>query len=159
MYYFAYGSNLHPPQMARRCPGAMAAGRAILPGWRLILSTKGSANIVPDSGSQVHGALWRFMPHHLALMDDWEGVASGTYRRHWTRVHLPDGGARTAITYLGSRRRPGIGRSHYIQSAMVPGARAFGLPDDYIKEIERWLPARPIGAHRAYPGRRTRRTT
>jgi hypothetical protein len=34
MYYFAYGSNLDPAQMARRCPGATLVGPAQLANHR-----------------------------------------------------------------------------------------------------------------------------
>ena len=33
--YFAYGSNLDPTQMRRRCPTSAPAGPATLDGWRL----------------------------------------------------------------------------------------------------------------------------
>ena len=54
MLYFAYGSNLNPPQMRRRCPGAQPEGRALLTNWRLILTTRGSANIVRAPGAGVY---------------------------------------------------------------------------------------------------------
>ena len=33
--YFAYGSNMNPARMAKRCPGAITLGRAKLPHYRL----------------------------------------------------------------------------------------------------------------------------
>jgi hypothetical protein len=42
-----------------------------------------------------------------------------------------------------------------MMTAILPGARIFGLPDDYIAELESWLPDRPIGERvRRYRGRR-----
>ena len=157
MIYFAYGSNLSPMQMQRRCPGARAAGRAMLRDWRLILTTRGTANIVKAPGQCLHGALWRFAPRHIALMDAWEGVAAGAYRRAWIRVQCPDGLEHTAVTYIGARTAPGVGKAHYITKTMLPGATAFELPDAFHDEIRSWLPARPIGAGQAYRGRRRRR--
>lgn len=156
--YFAYGSNLCPRQMQRRCPGARAVGRAILRDWKLILTTRGTANIVRARDERLHGALWRFAPRHIALMDAWEGVAAGAYRRAWIRVECPDGRVLTAVTYIGARRSPGIGKAHYILQRMLPGAAAFALPEEFHDEIRGWLPARPIAAAQTYRGRRRSRS-
>ncbi len=155
MLYFAYGSNLLPAQMARRCPGARAAGGARLADWQLILTTRGSANIVRRPGGAVYGGLWHFQPHHIALMDRWEGVAHGAYRRLWVRVAVDDDTVRTALTYVGGRTYAGTGRANYILGNMLPGAHAFDLPAGYLAEIESWLPRTPIAAARRYIGRRT----
>ena len=155
MYYFAYGSNLLPKQMQRRCPGARAVGHAQLDDWKLIFNTRGAANIVPAKGSVVHGALWRFLPHHVGLMDRWEGVALGVYRRAWVQVQLDHAKTQTAVTYISSFTAPGRGRPHYITQAILPGADAFQLPEDFKQEIAGWLPGRPIGANRPYLGRKT----
>jgi len=155
VFYFAYGSNLLPKQMQRRCPGARAAGHARLDDWKLIFNTRGAANIVPAEGSVVHGALWRFLPHHVGLMDRWEGVAQGVYRRAWIRVELQGARTRTAVTYVSPFTSPGQGRPHYIKQAILPGADQFQLPEDFKRELATWLPRRPIGANRPYLGRKT----
>ncbi|MGI9411370.1 MAG: gamma-glutamylcyclotransferase family protein [Hyphomicrobiaceae bacterium] len=155
MLYFAYGSNLNPHQMQRRCPGAQPEGRALLTNWRLILTSRGSANIVRAPGAGVHGALWRFEPRHLALMDRWEGVSRGVYRRYWCRVQCPNGEERSAVTYVGANASAGRGKAHYVLNTMLPGAVAFDLPPSFIDEILSWLPRRPIAAKRQYLGRRT----
>ncbi len=155
MLYFAYGSNLLPKQMQRRCPGARAVGRARLDGWKLIFNTRGAANIIPAHAGETHGAVWRFLPHHVGLMDRWEGVAQGVYRRAWVRVQLPDGKLCTAITYISAYTSPGQGRPHYIKHAILPGAEQFELPMDFRNEIAEWLPRYPIGGSRPYLGRKS----
>ncbi|MAI46699.1 MAG: gamma-glutamylcyclotransferase [Hyphomicrobiaceae bacterium TMED74] len=157
MLYFAYGSNLLPKQMQRRCPGARAVGRGKLDDWQLIFNTRGAANIVPKQGELIYGALWRFLPHHVGLMDLWEGVAHGVYRRAWVRVEQSDEKTRTAITYISDFTAPGHGRPHYITQAILPGADHFQLPDEFRTEIASWLPDRPIGASRPYLGRKAPR--
>ncbi|MGI9523194.1 MAG: gamma-glutamylcyclotransferase family protein [Hyphomicrobiaceae bacterium] len=157
MLYFAYGSNLNPGQMQRRCPGAQPVGRAVLHAWQLIMTTKGTANIVRAPGKTLHGAVWRFLPHHLALMDRWEGVAHRANRRAWLRLTLPDGSECAAVTYIGVRNWPGPGKPHYIVGAMLKGAAAFELPRSYQEEIRQWLPRRPTGSNQQYRGRRTRK--
>jgi hypothetical protein len=44
--YFAYGSNLSPEQMARRCPDSIFLGKATLRGYRWQINERGVANIV-----------------------------------------------------------------------------------------------------------------
>ena len=53
-FYFAYGSNLSPEQMAGRCPESPATSSipvavARLDGWRWIICGRGYANVVPSS--------------------------------------------------------------------------------------------------------------
>ena len=156
MLYFAYGSNLSPQQTRRRCPGAQAVGRAVLQDWRLILTTRGTANIVRAPGWQVHGGLWRFEPHHLTIMDQWEGVSRRANRRAWLRAQRSDGTACTVVTYLGARTHAGTGKPHYILGKMLPGAECFELPAHYHDEIRSWLPRHLIGASQQYLGRRWR---
>lgn len=154
-YYFAYGSNMLPAQMARRCPGAQAIGAAELPGWRFHANTRGSASILPQSGAVVHGVLWRCTPDHFHMLDRYEGVHWGNYRRRIVYVHLSDGGVSiAAAVYAGTRTYDGRARVGYMLTAVLPGAQAFSLPEPYIEELRSWLPSPPIGEKRvAYMGR------
>jgi len=154
MLYFAYGSNLYPPQMQARCPGAQALTRGMLENWQLILTKRGTANIISKPGALVHGGLWKFQPHHVAIMDRWEGVSSGVYRKAWLPVRTADGGLKTALTYVGAHRSYGRASPHYIINAMIPGALAFALPEAYLEEIRSWLPTRPIATSQRYYGQR-----
>lgn len=45
--YFAYGSNLSPEQMARRCPDSIFLGKATLRGHKWQINERGVANVVP----------------------------------------------------------------------------------------------------------------
>ena len=155
IYYFAFGSNMSPRQTPRRCPGARVLGDARLEDWRFWITTRGGASIVPEKGAVTHGILWRFEPHHVALMDRWEGVTAGVYRRVWLRVAYSPRGTVTAVTYIADGRWPGIAKANYINSAILVGAEHFGLPEAYCGEIRSWLPRRPIAANEAYRGRRT----
>jgi len=155
MLYFAFGSNMSPRQTPRRCPGAQPVGAARLADWRLVLPANSGATIVPERGAETYGVLWRFQPHHAGLMDLWENVAGGVYRRRWLRVEHAQRGVVTALTYVSDRRYPGQGRPSYINTAMLFGADHFDLPEEYADEIRGWLPRRPIGGHVVYRGRRT----
>lgn len=152
--YFAYGSNMLPAQMAWRCPGARPVGAARLPGWRFHVNTRGSASILPSEGGVVHGVLWRCSVAHFHTLDRYEGVHWGNYRRRHVRVLLPCGSDSPATVYAGTRVYDGRARVRYMMTAVLPGARAFGLPEPYIDELESWLPDRPIGEKRIpYRGR------
>ncbi len=147
-FYFAYGSNMSPRQMLQRCPGARPAGSAQLQNWRFHVNTRGSASILPHDGGVVHGVVWRCTPGHFHILDKYEGVAWRNYRRRHVRVDLACGGAATAMTYVGTRIYPGRARVRYMATAVLPGARAFGLPVSYIEELCSWLPDRVIGERR-----------
>ena len=153
--YFAYGSNMLPQQMAERCPGSRARGKAVLRGWRFHITTRGSASIVPIPDGQVHGALWRCSARHFNTLDRYEGVALGNYRRHRIEVIDEFGHILPAITYVGARRHPGRARVNYMVTAVLAGADAFGLPEPYVLELMGWLPRVPVGEKRVrYRGSR-----
>lgn len=157
LLYFAYGSNMLAEQMAERCPGAQLAGRGMLPHWRFLITTRGTANIAPHKGAAVHGALWRCSPVHLQTLDEFEGVATGNYLRRRVRLHTHDGRQASALVYTAARLYPGPARPHYLSTAVLPGARALQLPEEYISNLESWLPNRPVGAAQSrYRGRRRR---
>lgn len=86
--YFAYGSNLDRIQMKRRCPGSTFVGAACLPGHTLhfeghSLHWKGAvANVLPESGAEVLGCLFRLEAEDWLKLDTYEG----TYRRQPVEV-------------------------------------------------------------------------
>ncbi len=146
--YFAYGSNMSPAQMAMRCPGARAVGPAQLGDWRFHVNTRGSASILPDKGALVHGVLWRCTAAHFHALDKYEGIAWGNYRRRQVSIVMESGAFAPAVVYAGTRTYDGRARVRYMATAVLPGAREFGLPEAYIDELQSWLPERPIGESR-----------
>lgn len=105
---------------------------------------------------EVHGVLWRCTHQHFHMLDRYEGVHWGNYRRKLVTVELADGERHHAFVYAGTRNYDGRARVGYMVTAVLPGARHFGLPDQYVAELESWLPSRPIGEKRIrYTGRRT----
>ncbi len=153
--YFAYGSNMAPRVMAERCPGARPVGAARLRGWRFHITKRGSASIIRRESGTVHGVLWRCEPAHIHMLDRYEGVAWGNYRRRRLHIETATGDIAPAFSYVNSRHQPGRARVTYMTTAILPGARAFGLPEDYLAELASWLPDRPIGERRmGYNGSR-----
>ncbi len=139
---------MSPAQMAARCPGARAVGSAYLSGWRFHVNTRGSASILPNEGSVVHGVLWRCTAAHFHALNKYEGVSWGNYRRRHVAIVMPCGTGAPAVVYAGTRTYDGRARVRYMATAVLPGARAFGLPESYIEELCSWLPDRLIGEKR-----------
>ena len=93
--YFAYGSNMNPARMARRCPGAVTVGVGVLRNYRL--TERLYADIDFLEGGEVHGVLYLITPRHLRSLDSHEGYPK-VYRRMWLDVEF-DGVVYQAVTY------------------------------------------------------------
>lgn len=139
--YFGYASNMDPKTFRRRCPKAMAVGRARLPSYRLAFTRYskqrkgGSADIVEDAGSEVWGVLYDVDDACVAAMDRVEGVPTA-YRRERVTVIDDAGEAREALTYVANRTGDFYPSRSYVE-VIVRGARAYGLPDEYVAALER----------------------
>lgn len=70
-YYFGYGMNTHPDQMATRCPDATLVGVAYLDNYRLVF--RNHADIEIDTGSSVCGVLWEVSNKDMIALDRLEG--------------------------------------------------------------------------------------
>src|SRR3712207_5322959 len=114
--YAAYGSNMDPAQMQRRCPSSPHTGTGWIRGWRLTFGAEeygwegALATIVPDeSPEQLHPgvfvALYDLTPADEKALDAREGADSGLYRRLSLRCGPPPGGP--AVSLLASPRSPG----------------------------------------------------
>ncbi|HYD08340.1 MAG TPA: gamma-glutamylcyclotransferase family protein [Reyranella sp.] len=121
IWYFAYGSNMNPARLAdqRLKERAVQMGPRIggrRDGWRLVFNKiarapEGAAagNIVEAPGEVVHGALNRMPEAGLAVLDIWEGVASGHYKRQTVPVVRADTGETVeAVTYIALKVGEGL---------------------------------------------------
>ncbi|CAG7948730.1 unnamed protein product [Penicillium olsonii] len=97
-YYFAYGSNLSPTQMAARCTKNPSSSKplaiATLPHWRWLICDAGYANVLPPAGLRVpnqdsepaheipvsgsedtvYGVLYEMDPRDERILDMYEGI-------------------------------------------------------------------------------------
>lgn len=121
IWYFAYGSNMNPARLAdqRLKERAVQMGPRIggrLDGWRLAFnkiarSPEGAAagNIVEAPGEVVHGTLNQMPDAGLAVLDIWEGVAAGHYKRQIVAVVRADSGETVeAVTYIALKVGEGL---------------------------------------------------
>ena len=135
--YFAYGSNVCPEQMARRCPGAADPRPAVLDGHDWLINERGVATLEPFVGSTVHGVLWTLTDLDVASLDRAEGVPD-RYRRDRLEVHTAHGRAMPWV-YIDHRVQPGIPRDGYLER-IISGALHHSLPPPWIEFLYRWDP-------------------
>ena len=118
--YFAYGSNLSLTQMQQRCPAAVPLDSFMLPDARLVF--RGVADVVFERGAVCPGGLWSITPACERTLDEYEGIARGTYRKlHVEADGLPDGETHVMMYVMNST---GI---------MPPSLRYYGvIRDGYL---------------------------
>jgi len=140
VFYFAYGSNMHPGQMRTRCPDCTFVATARLQGHRLAFTRPwaawdggGVADIQPSPGGVVEGVVWEITETHRNALDAYEEYPTA-YMRKDVVVETFAGKALTAFAYLArpmGTYRPG---RRYLQS-LVDGARAHGLSPEYVASL------------------------
>jgi gamma-glutamylcyclotransferase (GGCT)/AIG2-like uncharacterized protein YtfP len=143
MFYFAYGSNLNFDQMRARCSSAKFLCIARLPSHRLAFSRKsikrqcGVADVIPQTGSVVWGAVYEIQKSDLAQLNSDEGVNSGAYVRIDDQVVLDQGGKaiKVAIYIANKQPNPPLPNAQY-KNLIVSGARHWKLPEEYILKLE-----------------------
>jgi gamma-glutamylcyclotransferase (GGCT)/AIG2-like uncharacterized protein YtfP len=88
-YYFAYGSNLHLPQMSARCPDSLPVASCKLPRWRLVF--RGVADVERGKKSEaVLGAVYKISERDESALDAYESFPH-LYIKEYFDAKLPDG--------------------------------------------------------------------
>ena len=142
--YAAYGSNMDPAQMQRRCPSSPFLGTGWVRGWRLTFGAEeygwegALATVVPDpSPEQLHPgvfvALYDLTPADERELDAWEGADRGLYRKLNLRVHTL-GGDVVAYVYALDAFEGGLPSARHL-GAIADGAEAAGAPTDYVTAL------------------------
>jgi gamma-glutamylcyclotransferase (GGCT)/AIG2-like uncharacterized protein YtfP len=136
---FAYGSNMKEIDLV--CPGAAYLGPARLDGRRLAFLRRsirwgaGVADIAPDPDSHVWGALFELPESCVGALDAKEGEGFA-YRR--VELDLEHDGATVraqAYELIEREEREIAPRAEYL-ALLVEGARARGLPADWLMRLE-----------------------
>jgi len=143
-WYFAYGSNLDSGQKERRTGPTREARIARLKGYDIAFNKRtnsgtGAANIVRRKAETVWGVVFRCSPETLVKMDGYERTEGGDYRRATVRVRCESGDEIDAVTYIAGESFVSdslIPSDKYLQT-VLRGARHYGLPEEYIRKIER----------------------
>lgn len=117
--------------MAIRCPTAIPAGRARLPGWRLIINTDGWPTIIPHPQATLYGGLWKLSADDEAALDHYEDVADGLYSKQEMAVITHDGQHLTVLVYVAANSTEGTRAEKNVIKNILNGVEQFGLPDNY----------------------------
>jgi hypothetical protein len=146
--YAAYGSNMDPAQMLRRCPSSPFAGTGWIRGWRLTFGAEdvgwegALATLVPaeddGSGGETLGvfvALYDLTEADERTLDGWEGADHGLYRKVRLRVHTLAGDV-VAFAYALDAFEGGLPSARYL-GTIADAAEAAGAPDDYLADLRR----------------------
>jgi hypothetical protein len=139
--YAAYGSNMDPAQMLRRCPSSPFAGTGWIPGWRLTfgaedLGWEGAlATLVPAGAASpgVFAALYDLTEADEVTLDAWEGADHGLFRKVRLRVHTLAGDV-VAFAYALDAFEGGLPSARHL-GAIADAAGAAGAPDDYLADL------------------------
>ncbi|MSP77378.1 MAG: gamma-glutamylcyclotransferase [Rhodospirillaceae bacterium] len=149
VWYFAYGSNMNPARLVEarlRPEGVEVASRVCgrLDDWRLAFNKlrqtsppSGAGNIVMSPGETVYGTLNEMPEAGLAVLDRYEGVTTGQYRREIVKVVRSDTGQPVeAVTYVALKLGADDLRPLREYLAHLLAGRDL-LPADYCARLER----------------------
>ncbi len=148
MLYAAYGSNLDPARMAERCPHSPLQETGWLVGWRLTFGAEDKgwdgalSTVVEDPFSQVYVAVYDVTDEDSTMLDAWEGVDIGLYRKIRVRVQTMVG-EEPAWLYVLDGYEGGLPSAIHL-GILAEAADAAGAPTDYVAEL-RSRPCRSIG--------------
>ncbi len=140
--YAAYGSNMDPAQMLRRCPSSPHTGTGWIRGWRLTFGAEefgwegALATLVPADDRDAPGvfvALYDLTEADEAALDAWEGADLGLYRKLNLRAHTLAGDV-VAYVYALDAFEGGLPSARHLGS-VADAAQAAGAPDDYVAEL------------------------
>ncbi|MGW6376795.1 gamma-glutamylcyclotransferase [Rhodococcus sp. NPDC055112] len=137
--YAAYGSNMHPEQMLKRCPHSPMAGTGWLQGWRLTFSGgdigwEGAlATVVEDPDSSVFVVLYDVPDEDEMSLDRWEGSELGIHRKIRLRVDT-DGEPVLAWLYVLDAYEGGLPSARYL-GVMAEAAEIAGAPAEYVRDL------------------------
>lgn len=148
MLYFAYGSNMDMEQMRERCPSARFVGIATLRSYRLAFTRKsrkrqcGAADVLSDKSRVVWGAVFEIDDREIVRLDRSEGHVLGrrenAYNREQRQVFLDDKDDQqlAAMIYIAEREMNPPPPNMEYKSQILAAARDWGLPSEYIRELE-----------------------
>jgi len=153
MLYFAYGSNMDPQQMRKRCPSSRFECVAILSNYELAFTLRsqrrrcGVANVLPSKGNNVYGVLYRINgARDWKLLDAAEGFEprykrGNRYIRTECRVQKLSGYPKfiRAFIYIGLIENffPQPNKAYLNQ--MIKGAKFYQFPDHYLQSLNKLM--------------------
>jgi len=144
IWYFAYGANMHAATFrVRRGIEPLECRPGRIKGYRLRFNLEGRprgkaapANLCRDPDAEVWGVLYRISRRELIRLDSTEGVPGRGYRHVVVEAEDIDRRLLQAVAYMAQGKEvDGKPSLRYIK-LLREGARAHGLPADYIRFLE-----------------------
>lgn len=139
LFYFAYGSNMDPSQMRRRCESAVRKGVGILVGHRLVFNRKGDyveggvASIVTDANRNVQGTVYALTAEDLEVLDAAEVATS--YERVSRSVVLLDGTSVNCFVYVAYPQGDMDADQEYLER-VIQAAESVDLAPEYLESLK-----------------------
>src|ERR1700758_3619850 len=149
IWYFAYGANMHDSAFrVRRGIQPLEHRTGHIKGYRLRFHLEGRprgkaapANLHRDPDAEVWGVLYRITRRDLMRLDSTEGVPGRGYRHILVEVEDMDNRRVPAIAYMAQGKDVDGKPSRRYLMLLRDGARAHGLPEQYIRFLEGVEPA------------------
>jgi len=145
LWYFAYGSNLNRSIFVeRRKMQALDVRWGWLHDYGLRFNIpvgqgeRGVANIEPEPGARICGALYLLDPDVFDRLDRTEGVHMELYCRVPVEVITDAGETIGALAYQSSLTTLGRKPSPRYMGLILDGAREHGLPPEWLAFLERF---------------------
>ena len=130
MLYAAYGSNLSKRQMRVRCPNSNPVGIGKIQDYTLKFDFH--ADIVPCVGRYVMVGLWDVADEDWAMLDKYEGVKGGYYKRVILPVETSFGVVNAVVYVMCGRHGYSLPDSHYF-NVILDGYEDFGIGFDHLR--------------------------
>lgn len=142
--YFAYGSDMHPDQIAGRAPGAEVAAVARLGGFATAFFGRserwdgGEESAVRMAGAEMWGVVYRLSPAAFDRLDAWQGArldGTGGYFHCPAEVVAADGMPYSAVMYRRSSTREPAPPSREYLAFIAEAAERRGLPAAHVATL------------------------
>lgn len=141
LYYFAYGSNLHPVRLMERVPSAQLIGVAKHANHSLSFHKRshdgsGKCNMHHSGSGHVYGAIYSLDPNHKSALDKFEGKGFGYIDVEVLLQH--EGMEYACFTYIAQESHiiDGLNPYGWYKRLVALGAKYLGFPDSYLSAIE-----------------------
>ena len=143
IYYFAYGSNLHPVRLMQRVSSAELIGVTEHPNHKLTFHKKSSDDSSKcnmfNSGNEsdlIYGAIYKLKLEHKNELDNFEGKGYGYIDNQIALKH--NGNEYKCFTYLAQQSHivDNLKPYHWYKKLVILGAQYLEFPGSYISSIE-----------------------
>lgn len=143
IYYFAYGSNLHPMRLMERAPSAELVGMAKHYNHKLTFHKKSNddsskCNMFNSAAESdvIYGAIYKLNPEDKNKLDRFEGKGYGYIDNQILLKH--NGNEYSCFTYLAQQSHivDNLKPYHWYKNLVILGAQYLKFPERYISSIE-----------------------